>query len=202
MPTGYTASIKRGTTLNEFAWTCARAFGALVMQRDDPSDAPIVMAHKPSDHHVAELEKAKAEKARLLALKGETLEAEVQSSFETELAAQMKREEERRARRDEYEQVLYQVKEWKAPTPDHEGLKKFMREQIEQSIEFDCGGSHDKRPTRPTDEEWKAKRLSDVEWRINYHTAEQRKEEERCADRTEWLQQLAKSVGDPPRKVV
>ena len=43
MPTGYTADIQDGkiTTLREYALSCARAFGALIMMRDDPHDAPI-----------------------------------------------------------------------------------------------------------------------------------------------------------------
>lgn len=43
MPTGYTADVQSGkvTDFAEYAMNCARAFGALVLMRDDPSDADI-----------------------------------------------------------------------------------------------------------------------------------------------------------------
>ena len=41
MPTGYTAGILEGETFEQYALQCAKAFGALVMMRDEPSDAPI-----------------------------------------------------------------------------------------------------------------------------------------------------------------
>src|SRR5665213_2401224 len=43
MPTGYTSKLYEGKdqSFNEFVMRCARAFGALITMRDDPSDAPI-----------------------------------------------------------------------------------------------------------------------------------------------------------------
>jgi len=38
MPTGYTNCIKDGVTFEQFVWKCARAMGALVMMRDEPSN--------------------------------------------------------------------------------------------------------------------------------------------------------------------
>jgi hypothetical protein len=67
MPTGYTAAIKDGISFQQFAMACARAFGALVMMRDEPSSAPIP-DFQPSNFHVEHLELARAELARLQAL--------------------------------------------------------------------------------------------------------------------------------------
>ncbi len=63
MPTGYTADIAKGITFQQYAWSCARAFGALVMMRDEPSDAPIPEAFTPSDYHVKALAEARAKLA-------------------------------------------------------------------------------------------------------------------------------------------
>ena len=40
MPTGYTTDIYNGkdVSFRDFALTCARQFGACIMQRDDPAD--------------------------------------------------------------------------------------------------------------------------------------------------------------------
>src|SRR6185437_5714856 len=49
MPTGYTYPVTDGkiTQFNDFAMSCARAFGALISMRDDPRDAPILDEIKP-----------------------------------------------------------------------------------------------------------------------------------------------------------
>jgi hypothetical protein len=53
MPTGYTAPIADGMTFEQFALGCARAFGALVTMRDEPSDAPIPERLEPDTPFVA-----------------------------------------------------------------------------------------------------------------------------------------------------
>lgn len=40
MPTGYTDAIKDGISFNQFILSCARAFGALITMRDEPSSVP------------------------------------------------------------------------------------------------------------------------------------------------------------------
>lgn len=54
MPTGYTAAVEDGTIteFDDFAWQCARAFGALIMMRDDPMSAPIPQKFEPTAEHV------------------------------------------------------------------------------------------------------------------------------------------------------
>jgi len=60
MPTGYTNCIKDGVTFEQFVWKCARAMGALVMMRDEPSNAPIPVKFEPSNYYAEEVAKAKA----------------------------------------------------------------------------------------------------------------------------------------------
>lgn len=52
MPTGYTAGVKDGTVTDfkAFVMQCARAFGALIDMRDDPSDVPIPKSFAPSSY--------------------------------------------------------------------------------------------------------------------------------------------------------
>lgn len=47
-------------TFPEFAMRCARNFGALIMMRDEPLDAPIPEKFEPSGYYKKEYEKAKA----------------------------------------------------------------------------------------------------------------------------------------------
>ena len=58
MPTGYTIDIYNGkkVTFKDFALNCARAFGACVMQRDDPADEkPKIMPEE--SYHTKALKK-------------------------------------------------------------------------------------------------------------------------------------------------
>jgi hypothetical protein len=70
MPTGYTADVQNGTVteLRDFALSCARAFGACIMMRDDPPGTPIPDQFEPSSYYRIECEKAQAELSRLLTL--------------------------------------------------------------------------------------------------------------------------------------
>jgi len=69
MPTGYTAKLmESGQTFQDFVMQCARAFGACVMMRDDPMDAPIPERFEPSDYNVKRLAEAKAELVKLQAM--------------------------------------------------------------------------------------------------------------------------------------
>lgn len=58
MPTGYTYPVaeEKVDTLAEFALQCARAFGACVTMRDEPSNKPIPEEFKPSLHYQKKLD--------------------------------------------------------------------------------------------------------------------------------------------------
>ena len=60
MPSGYTENIYYGkeVTFKDFALGCARAFGACVMQRDDPADVkPKIMPEE--SYHTEKLKELK-----------------------------------------------------------------------------------------------------------------------------------------------
>ena len=59
MPTGYTSKIADGIGFKDFALSCARAFGACIEMRDDPSDKPIPNEFKPNDYHKKRMAAAK-----------------------------------------------------------------------------------------------------------------------------------------------
>lgn len=59
MPTGYTAAIKDGITFQEYALSCARAFGALISMREESSDAPIPDALEMSPYYQTSYDEAR-----------------------------------------------------------------------------------------------------------------------------------------------
>lgn len=194
MATGYTHPIADGTLteLRPFALACARQFGALVMMRDAPADAPIPERFKPSDYHV----KAGAEEETRLAALRSMSQADIeracaeanQKAIENYRAAL----EEGRQTRARYEAMLAKVRAWTPPTPDHVGLREFMESQIVESIRWDCHESAAPVPQIPGD--WHAAALDHAERMVAYHAKEHEDEIRRAAERTAWIAALRASL--------
>jgi hypothetical protein len=195
MPTGYTDCLKDGSiTFPQFAMQCARAFGALISMRDDPSDAAIPDAFDPSDHHATEHAKAKERLAELHMLKPSDCEVHALHAFLAAKEAHNKRLREIAALRSSYEAMLAKVEDWTPPSSDHYGLQKFMKEQIEQSIDFDCGTKYLTEPVQRTGAQWLADEIGKAARDIEYHAREHAAEVDRAAKRTAWVRSLRESL--------
>lgn len=190
MPTEYTAPIKDGITFEAFALSCARAFGALVTMRDEPFDAPIPEEFPPSDYHAGELAKLRKE---LTELSDAEVDERARREHEAEVACIKQRDSEDKALRARYEAMLQQVRAWTPPTPEHEGLKRFMVEQITQSIHYDCDIPREL-PAPKTGAEWYSARIAEIARLMAYHKKEQREEQDRAAERTRWVRDLRASL--------
>ena len=194
MPTGYTAAIAEGkpVTFPEFVLTCARAFGACIDMRDDPLNAPIPQKFEPSDYHT-KAHNAAAKKVKAFQTKGnDALMSEFEKDWSDKLAYHRKRVAETAEKRGRYEDMLVKVAAWNPPTPDHDELKKFMESQLRESIKFDC--HDDEAPNKPTFSAWKAKKLKDLQWDVDYHAKGKREDRERAASRTKWVSDLRASL--------
>ena len=195
MPTGYTAELmEKGETFERFALRCARAFGALVLMRDEPLGAPIPEKFEPSDHHAKALATARTELERLLAM-GEndrTAFGETRRQEEIENRRRhLRRSQEQDAR---LKAMREQVVAWTPPTPDHTGLREFMLQQIELSYNGDfyeryLAEAEVKTPAAYYEEAVTAARRS-----IKYNTEEHAKEVQRTETRSRWIADLRKSL--------
>lgn len=194
MPTGYTAAIADGINFREFALNCARNFGALIHMRDEPADAKIPQNIEPSDYHLKKIKEIENALFRLRDMTPGDAEIEAEKEYNAGVISTKKSIQEKHELRAKYKDMLSQVKEYVPPTSDHVRFKEFMIEQIESSINFDCDVSYHKLPQRMRADVWldtnEAKLLKDLE----YHKKEHRAEELRCEDRTQWVQELFKSL--------
>lgn len=192
MPTGYTADVQNGKieTLQEYAFVCARAFGALVMMRDDSSDTPIPEAFEPNTkHHDDKL--AIAEAILLVTPSSEECEQIAQDEFDEEMDYYNNQVTENSRQHDRYKAMLSKVVSWLAPE-DHLKMKAFMIEQLEKSIEFDI--HQPKAPTKKSGSDWLTNRNDKAKWDIEYHTRNIKEEIERTDSRNLWLSQLRESL--------
>ncbi len=138
MPTGYTANMYEGKdeTFEEFVLHCARAIGYFVRQRDNDPNEPPLMA-EVSPYQISSLRKAYRDYLLFARKSDEELRADWEKSEADSKADQERRNEKYRAMRLRYECRLADVEAWEI-TPDLQGLKDFMVEQINSSIKFDC----------------------------------------------------------------
>ena len=194
MPTGYTGGVEDGTMteFKDFAMLCARAFGALISMRDTDLDAKIPEEFKVDPYHVDAIKKAVAESKRVNAMSGAEASREAKKEFDKFTKERAESIERNRVENERYRTMLDKVLRWKPPTKDHEGLKKFMVEQIEMCMRNWSDGYTV--PVLKTGEAWVADQLARCGRDITYHTEEHAKEVQRAKERTEWVKQLRDSL--------
>lgn len=197
MPTGYTDAISKGIDFPQFTMRCARAFGALVMMRDEPTGAKIPI-FRPSTYSRDQLKATKKQFDRIKKMRvGTALEVAAKKA-EEDLRVGHEQYEKTVAERDglkaKYEDMLNHVHAWEPPTPDHEELKKFMVQQIEESIKFDCSLDYITDPELKTPEETFYLQLKQLTRDTDYHSKQWAEEQERTRHRNLWVNALVKSL--------
>jgi hypothetical protein len=130
MPTGYTAPIADGMTFEQYALGCARAFGALVTMRDEPSNAPIPDRFEPDTYYQKSLEASQLELDRVMSLTAAEIVSEAEKSYLSAHEGWRERCKRRADLREKYEAILGRVRAYVAPTTDHVGYKEFMEKQL------------------------------------------------------------------------
>lgn len=196
MPTGYTADLKIDTPFSEFAMRCARAMGACVLMRDDSLAKPIPDEFKPSTFYRDELQKAQAEVERIKVLSEEQWLAEYEDYRKKETDRNESRRERDTEQADIYNRMIRLTESWTPPTPDHEGMKKFMLEQLRESLNFDVFGDEfiethcQVKPYAA----WKAERIARAMRNVTTYQQKWAKEQERTWERNEWLRALRESL--------
>lgn len=139
MPTGYTAGILDGkiTTFPQFAKQCMRAFGATIHMRDEDMEAEIT-PRTPRDYYSKEIEKAKQLLKVAETLSDDEIIANRKTKLETSKEYHLKAIVKAKVDTKNINDILKDVRKWQPPTSDHAGIKDFMIDQIEKTIDFDC----------------------------------------------------------------
>lgn len=200
MPTGYTDQIKIDTPFSEWAMKCARAFGALIMMRDDSADAPIPQEFQAdTSYYDRGIEAAQTRLMQLADMTNEQLAADLAKHNDEQRASRLKSHLQAVETRAKYERMLLLVNEWEPPTPDHTGMKKFMQEQITESIKFDCHDDDEFLDScypifTGTPQEWRERQLAKEHQSLAYHNENRQGEIERTRQRNEWVKALRGSL--------
>lgn len=141
MPTGYTADVEDGkiTTLAEFIRTCAPAF--ILGMRESPRSSPIPERSTYKDDVVADYERrVKAALDTIYELEGLTdqqCDDRAKAEYDARVAQLTGWNDDKKVKAARYEEMLTQTRTWAAPSI-LSGIKDFMIEQLEKSLDFDC----------------------------------------------------------------
>jgi hypothetical protein len=197
MPTGYTADVVDGkvTDFPTFALQCARAFGALIEMRDAPNDAPIPDEFKASTYHADRVEQARGELEALNLLSQDERRMAADAEYETELQRRRESEAKTVVVRERLNAMLADVEAWEPPTLEHFELKRFMQQQLNETLKWDGRGLyHDEPLERKTPDEWYEAQRTRLERDIVYHTKHHAEEVERVKGRNAWVKALRESL--------
>lgn len=193
MPTSYTHDLRADSSFADFARRCAREFGAAIDQRDEPLSAPL-REPEPPDYYPAKVAEAEAEAQLLLALTPAQAADECAQANTKAADRYQAQLDKMRTTGNAYRAMLARVEAWHPPTPDHQALKGFMRDQLSESLRFDCRNDP-KKPTLQTPDQWRQTRLAAVRKDLAYYTEQAHAEQQRHAERVAWIRALNASLG-------
>lgn len=196
MPTGYTAGVANGkiTDFTEYALQCARNFGACIMLRDEPMSSEIP-EFQPSDYNAKALAEAEKTLSQFLAM-SESQRRELHATEHAKNIETAKRGiADKAEQRQRYEAMLAKAKAFKSPSPEHDNYAKFLVEQLESSIDFDCGTDYYEELKKPVAfKSWQSKKIENLHKSVAYHQKAHREEIERVEGRNKWVRQLKEAL--------
>jgi len=191
MPTGYTTDIYNGkdVSFRDFALTCARQFGACIMQRDDPIDEKPKIMPEESYH---------AEALKKLGKFKKPTKAKFDSYIKEQIADCKETIDKMKKLQTAYNKKIKEAQNWNPPTPEHEGLKKFMIQQLTESMQFDCNYDHYEseinRLNKMTYNDYVTQEKNKYNRNIKYHTEYLEKDLNSIRQRNKWIQDLYNSL--------
>lgn len=198
MPTGFTAPVEKGeiTALPDFALLCARGLGPTIAMRDMSFDAPLTKENLSFDtsHNVTAIIAAEDRIKEVEAWTPEEAAEEARKYNQARLKEFLKGKRERKHTAQRYGALLVQVEAWTPPTADHEGLKDYMAEQLERSLEHDCYDAE--RPQKVDGPTLQAQEIESAQRTIAFQSERLVEGEVANARRIGWVEALQESLAD------
>lgn len=197
MPTGYTYPVAEGkiTEFGDFALSCARAFGALIMMRDDPMDTPIPDEFVPNteyyDNRIADDSKLMG---KIQAMTNAEADEAAQGAHAEAAASRTQFLANKELESSRLNAMLMKVRAWQPPTPEHHEMKTFMVEQLTISLPGNYAPSI---PAAMDGATWRKCELDRLAESVVRNKKEWDSEIDRSASRTKWVKALRQSLAAP-----
>lgn len=197
MPTGYTEIIEKGATFEEYAWRCARAFGACMQMRDDCLDTPIPSEFHVNEYYIGRLESDKRKLASLMKMSPNEAAVAARREYDETVARNYEYRENAARNRSAYAEMKDAVERWEPPSRDHVGLKDFMLQQIDESTKWGIDGYQEQLPSLDP-MEWLGGKIREAKEDVDYSRKRLDEETDRVNRGNEWLRLLRESIPQPP----
>lgn len=203
MPTGYTSGILEGkiNTFEEYAKICMRAFGATIHLRDENLDAKY-KERVPDNYHGKEIIKLSKLLNEVKIQTDELIVSNERNKLKEEKKNYLETIEKRIIDFGKLSRILMRCKIYQPPSPEFEGIKKFMIDQIEKTMDFDCDITYYQKEIETIDQNLsrliasliRKKIISETEKSLNYHNKELKLEIERCQNSNKWVEDFLNSL--------
>lgn len=203
MPTGYTYGIIEGkiNTFPEFAKICMKAFGACIHMRDDSNDKSYT-SQKVSDHHIKAIEEAKRKLAKARTISDNQLIKKYKADGEARKLELMESIIKVRKTKEKLKLMIAETTAWNPPTWEHNGLKRFMLEQLTGTLDRDGDDSYYLGALDVVEESLKnilpnklrSEMIKSATTDLDYHIKSLQEEEVRIAEANKWVVDLYKSL--------
>lgn len=201
MPTGYTYGIEQGkiSTFQEFAKECMRAF--VIHMRDDDNNKEYY-PQTLSGYYSKELSNSRRSLTNIMKLS----DKDVISKRKCELIKDKKyasnRIVEKKKLLVKLNEMLSKAKEYQSPTEEHNGIRDFMIQQLETTIDHDCDTKYSERELVEINAE--LKNINPIVVRENCIKSEKEnierylkghnEEVDRCNANNKWASDFLKSI--------
>jgi hypothetical protein len=203
MTTGYTAGIIDGTTktFQDFAKQCVRAFGAAIhMKEDDMKEE--YKPRTPDDYYTKALQKSKEDLERAENLTDGELVEMRKTELEKTRAHYVKTIAERKVAVKRIKEFLVKAEEFEPPTEEHVGIKEFMIEQLNTTLDFDGNFEFSEQELTKTEMELQnidanAVRfglIEDAKRSIEYNLKKHQENIKSCADSNKWVERFLEAI--------
>lgn len=196
MPTGYTTNIEN-LNFQDFALTCARAFGACITLRDEPL-APNIPEFKVEPFYAENLQAATQALEDFKNKSDDQLKVEYNAFCADLQASTEERKRKNSSLKASYTNMILSVERWKPPTEEHVELKSFMLGQLRESLQFDCYENTDDflNPRQPSFEDWKIQTRNQLSRSVELRRESYQEEIQRVGQRNAWVKALKESLVD------
>ena len=190
MSTGYTEPVRKGkiTSLREFVISCLSAFG-----RDmTPEEVMKPLVIDEDSYYAKGLRDAKEELVAVNCITAKEATKEANKEYESEYHSYTKSIREGEKEQQRYKDMLAQVVSWKLPSEKHENMKRFMTEQLTDSMRFDDYTPPE--PTKRTGKEWLADKKRILKHDISYYKEGLARDIEKAKGHNAWVKKLIESL--------
>jgi hypothetical protein len=193
--TGYIHNmIDNKLNFKDFVYSCARAFTPLILMREDPLNAPIPDKFDHDEYHSKELDKVR-KKYKMLS----SMDSQEQLAYGKKTKAKLVKiyEESLALAEDNFKKVsamLKKVENWKPPSKDHEPLKAYMINQLNESRDIKYEREALVGVEIRSEQSFYDADLDISKRDIKYHTEKRIEEIERTTARNLWIKLLKESV--------